>query len=99
MDAATGETSDDEDFDAAVKFGDLGVFDSRALDIWMKASKDSSIKFRVQEEEYWMKTTSTTLTPALIKLMKLGLSFLTVNLKKKSLELVMSWLMLKTFQP
>ena len=29
----------------------------------MKASKDSSIKFRVQEEEYWMKTTSTTLTP------------------------------------
>ena len=31
MDAATGETSDDEDFDAAVKFGDLGVFDSRAL--------------------------------------------------------------------
>ena len=63
MDAATGETSNDEDFDAAVKFGDLGVFDSRALDIWMKASKDSSIKFRVQEEEYWMKTTSSTLTP------------------------------------
>ena len=31
MDAATGETSDDEDFDAAVKFGDLGIFDSRAL--------------------------------------------------------------------
>ena len=29
----------------------------------MKASKDSSIKFRVQEEEYWMKTTSATLTP------------------------------------
>ena len=64
MDACpTGETTDDEDFDAAVKFGDLGVFDSRALDIWMKASKDSSIKFRVQEEENWMKTTSTTLTP------------------------------------
>ena len=63
MDAATGETSDDEDFDTAVKFGVLGVFDSRALDIWMKASKASSIKFRVQEEEYWMKTTSTTLTP------------------------------------
>ena len=27
----TGEDSDDEDFDTAVKFGDLGVFDSRAL--------------------------------------------------------------------
>ena len=63
MDAATGEDSDGEDFDTAVKFGDLGVFDSRALDIWMKASKASSIKFRVQEEENWMKTTSTTLTP------------------------------------
>ena len=63
MDAVTGEDSDDEDFDTAVKFADLGVFDSRALDIWMKASKASSIKFRVQEEEYWMKTTSTTLTP------------------------------------
>ncbi|CAH3182895.1 unnamed protein product, partial [Porites lobata] len=50
MDAATGETSDDEDFDTAVKFGVLGVFDSRALDIWMKASKASSIKFIVQEE-------------------------------------------------
>ena len=63
MDAATGEDSDDEDFDTAVKFGDLGVFDSRALDIWMKAPKASSIMFRVQEEENWMKTTSTTLTP------------------------------------
>ena len=63
MDAAAGEDSDDEDFDTAVKFGDLGVFDSRALDIWMKASKASSIIFRVQEEENWMKTTSTTLTP------------------------------------
>ena len=80
MDACpTGEDSDDEDFDTAVKFGDLGVFDSRALDIWMKASKASSIKFRVQEKENWMKTTNTTL----------GLCFLTVNLKKKSLELVM----------
>ena len=79
MDAATGEDSDDEDFDTAVKFGDLGVFDSRALDIWMKASKASSIKFRVQGKENWMKTTNTTL----------GLCFLTVNLKKKSLELVM----------
>ena len=29
----------------------------------MKASKASSIKFRVQEEENWMKTTSTTLIP------------------------------------
>ena len=29
----------------------------------MKASKASSIIFRVQEEENWMKTTSTTLTP------------------------------------
>ena len=29
----------------------------------MKASKASSIKSRVQEEENWMKTTSTTLTP------------------------------------
>ena len=63
MHAATGETSDDEDFDTAVKFGDLGVFDSRALGIWMKASKASSIKSRVQEEENWMKTTSTTLIP------------------------------------
>ena len=64
MDACpTGEDSHDEDFDTAVKFGDLGVFDSRALGIWMKASKASSIKFRVQEEENWMKTTSTTLTP------------------------------------
>lgn len=63
MDGAAGEDSDDEDFDTAVKFGDLGVFDSRALDIWMKASKASSIIFRVQEEENWMKTTSTTLTP------------------------------------
>ena len=48
MDAATGEDSNDEDFDTAVKFGDLGVSDSRALDIWMKASKASSILFRVQ---------------------------------------------------
>ena len=79
MDAATGEDSDDEDFDTAVKFGDLGVFDSRALEIWMKASKASCIKFRVQGKENWMKTTNTTL----------GLCFLTVNLKKKSLELVM----------
>ena len=64
MDACpTGEDSDEEDFDTAVKFGDLGVFDSRALGIWMKVSKASSIKFRVQEEENWMKTTSTTLTP------------------------------------
>ena len=39
MDAATGEDSDDEDFDTAVKFGYLGVFDSRALDSWIKASK------------------------------------------------------------
>ena len=62
MDAATGETSGDEDFDTAAKFGDLGVFDSRALDNWMKASKASSIKFRVQDEGNWMKTTSTTLT-------------------------------------
>ena len=51
MDAATEEDSDDEDFNTAVKFGDLEVFDSRALDIWMKASKASSIKFRLQEEE------------------------------------------------
>ena len=70
MDAATGETSDDEDFDTAVKFGVLGVFDRRALGIWMKASKDSSIKFRVQEEEYWMKTTSTTLTPQQIQIIR-----------------------------
>ena len=48
MDAATGEDSDDEDFDTAVKFGNLGASDSRALDIWMKASKASSILFRVQ---------------------------------------------------
>ena len=48
MHAATGEDSDDEDFDTAVKFGDLGVSDSRALGIWMKASKASSILFRVQ---------------------------------------------------
>ena len=47
MDAAAGEDSDDEDFDTAVKFGDLGVFDSRALDIWMKALKASPIMFRV----------------------------------------------------
>ena len=33
MHAATGEDSDDEDCDTAVKFGDLGVFDNRALDI------------------------------------------------------------------
>ena len=63
MDAATGEDSDDEDFDTAVRFGDLGVFASRALDIWMKAAKASSIMFRVQEEENWMKTTRTTLIP------------------------------------
>ena len=48
MDGAAGEDSDDEDFDTAVKFGNLGVSDSRALDIWMKASKASSILFRVQ---------------------------------------------------
>ena len=41
MDACpTGEDSDDEDFDTAVKFGHLGVFDSRALDIIL----DESIK-------------------------------------------------------
>ena len=39
MHAATGEDSDDEDFDTAVKFGDLGVFDSRALDIVWKHQK------------------------------------------------------------
>ena len=64
MDTAAGEDSDDEDFDTALKFGDLGVFDSRALGIWMKASKAPSIKFRVQEEENWMKATSTTLNPS-----------------------------------
>ena len=64
MDAAAGEDSEDKDFDTAVKFGDLGVFDSRsALDIGMKASKASSIMFKVQEEENWIKTTSATLTP------------------------------------
>ena len=87
MDAAIGEDSDDEDFDTAVKFGDLGVFVSRALDIWMKAFKNSSIKFRVQEKENWMKTTNTTLTSQQIN--EIRLCFLTVNLKKKSLELVM----------
>ena len=75
MDAAAGEDSDDEDFDTAVKFGDLGVFDSRALDIWMKASKASSIIFRVQEEENWMKTTSTTLTPQQINEIRALLTF------------------------
>ena len=44
MDAAAGEDSDDEDFDTAVKFGDLGVFDSRALDIIL----DESIKSFLQ---------------------------------------------------
>ena len=60
---ASGEDSDDEDLDTAVKFGDLGVFDSRALDIWMKASRAAFIKVRVQEEVNWLNGTISTLTP------------------------------------
>ena len=63
MDEASGEDSDDEDLNTTVKFGNLGVFDSRALNIWMKASRAASIMFRVQEEENWLNSTSTTLTP------------------------------------
>ena len=62
MDEARGEDCD-EDLNTAVKFGDLGVFDSRTLNIWMKTSRAASIKFRVQEEENWLNSTSTTLTP------------------------------------
>lgn len=60
---ATDEESDDEDIEAAVKFGDLGIFDVNTLDIWTKASKAATIKLKVQEEENWLRSTSSTLTP------------------------------------
>ena len=69
MDEASGEDSDDEDLNTAIKFGDLGVFDSRALEIWMKASRAASIKFRVQKEENWLNTSST-ITPQQINEIK-----------------------------
>lgn len=51
INGASREDSDDEDLDIAVKFGHLGVFDCRAINIWMKASKAASIKRRAQEEK------------------------------------------------
>lgn len=60
---STDEESDDEDVEAAVKFGDLGIFDISALDIWNKASKAATIKLKVQEEENWLRSIRSTLTP------------------------------------
>ena len=59
----TDEESDYEDIEAAVKFGDLGIFDINVIDIWSKASKAATIKLKVQEEENWLTSTSITLTP------------------------------------
>ena len=52
----------------------------------MKVSKASSIKFRVQEEENWMKTTSTTITPQQINEIR-ALLLMTVNLKEEILRI------------
>lgn len=60
---STDEESDDEDVEAAVKFGDLGIFDISAIDIWDKASKAATIKLKVHEEENWLRSTKSTLTP------------------------------------
>ena len=46
----SGNESDDEDLEIAVKFRDLGVFDTFALDIWMRAISATSIKLKVIEE-------------------------------------------------
>ena len=64
---ASGYESDDEDLDIAVKFGDLGVFDTRAMDIWIKASSAASIKSRVKEEERWLQSSNGVLTDTQIK--------------------------------
>ena len=64
---ASGEDSDDEDLDIAVKFGHLGVFDWRAIDIWMKASKAASIKRRAQEEKTWLCSSNGAVTPSQIE--------------------------------
>ena len=67
INGASGEDSDDEDLDIAVKFGHLGVFDCRAIDIWMKASKAASIKRRAQEEEKWLCSSDGAVTPSQIE--------------------------------
>ena len=64
---ASGYDSDDEDLDIAVKFGDLGVFDTWAMDIWIKASSAASIKARVKEEERWLQSSNGALTGTQIK--------------------------------
>lgn len=64
---ASGYESDDEDLDIAVKFGDLGVFDTRTMDIWIKASSAASIKSRVKEEERWLQSSNGALIGTQIK--------------------------------
>lgn len=64
---ASGCDSDDEDLDIAVKFGGLGVFDTWAMDIWLKASSAASIKTRVKEEERWLQSSNGALTGTQIK--------------------------------
>lgn len=60
---STDEESDGEDVEVAVKFGGLGIFDISALDIWNKASKAATIKLKVQDEENWLRSTTSRLTP------------------------------------
>ena len=67
INGANGEDSDDEELDVAVKMGDFGVFDCRALDIWTPASKGASIKCRVKEEENWLCSSGGTLTATQIQ--------------------------------
>lgn len=59
--------SDEEELDIAVRFGDLGVFDYRALEIWMKALTAASIKRKVKEEERWFCYSNGALTASQIQ--------------------------------
>lgn len=58
--------SEDEDHQVAVKFGELGVFDCRAIDVLISACKASLTKMRVKEEEKWLQGSNGVLTAAQI---------------------------------
>lgn len=55
IDQANNESErEDEDHQVAVQFGELGVFDCRAVDVLISACKASLTKVRVKEEEKWL---------------------------------------------
>ena len=55
IDQANNESErEDEDHQVAVKFGELDVFDCRAVDVLISACKASLTKVRVKEEEKWL---------------------------------------------